>query len=270
MDKLNEFPKTIWFLWLQGIETAPFVVKKCYESWTRHNPTWKVVFLEESNLADFIIIKHPDIAPQAQSDIIRINLLATYGGIWVDATCFCVRPLDSWIGEYMATGFFAFNKPGPDRMIASWFLACHQKNYLACAYKNEVNKYWEINKKLYLIENSRWKFLGKYLAKKDSNIWFGLFTRRILHVYPYFWFHYLFEKMYRNDNKVKEKWDDTKKTSADLPHALQFSGLLSPLTASVKADIDDKVSPVYKLVWRCEINDDKGKTILGYLLNTLP
>jgi hypothetical protein len=270
MDHSNEFPKTIWLLWFQGIEAAPFVVKKCYESWIRHNPTWKVILLDENNLTNYYFTELPKIAPQAQSDIIRINLLATYGGIWVDATCFCMKPLDMWIDRYLTTGFFAFNKPGPDRMISSWFLACSKNNYIATVYQNEVNRYWQINKRLTLIENSYWKVLGRYLATRPTKIWFGFFTTQILCIYPYFWFHYLFEKIYRNDRKVKEIWDNTTKISADLPHALQFSGLLNPLNEEVKKNIDDKITPVYKLAWKYDIIEYTPETILGYLLKSIP
>jgi len=269
MDQSNEFPKTIWFLWLQGIEAAPFIVKKCYESWIKHNSTWNVILLNENNLADYCLIKFPNIAAQAQSDIIRINLLATHGGIWVDATCFCVQPLDAWIGGYMATGFFAFNKPGPDRLISSWFMACNKNNYIATVYQKEVNGYWETNKGLRLTENSNWKFLGDYLAKRDTKIWFGFFITHLLSIYPYFWFHYLFEKIYRSYNKVKEIWDKTAKISADLPHALQFSGLLNPINEEIKENIDNKITPVYKLTWKYDTNECTPGSILSYLLTSI-
>lgn len=270
MDQSNEFPKTIWFLWFQGIDAAPFIVKKCYESWIKHNPAWNVILLDENNLADYHLIKLPDIAPQAQSDIIRINLLATHGGVWVDATCFCMKPLDTWIGGCMATGFFAFNKPGPDRMIASWFLACNKNNYIAAVYQKEVNRYWEMNKQLRLTENSNWKFLDKYLAKRDTKIWFGFFVTRVLCIYPYFWFHYLFEKIYRDDLKVKEIWDHTAKISADLPHALQFSGLLNPINQEIKKSIDTPETPIYKLTWKYGANECTPGSILSYLLKSIP
>lgn len=46
-----------------------------------------------------------------RSNIIRINLLEKYGGIWADATLFCRKPLESWIEPHTEQGFFAFSKP---------------------------------------------------------------------------------------------------------------------------------------------------------------
>src|ERR1700748_2440425 len=101
-------PKTIWFLWLQGLDNAPLVVQKCYESWLKHNPYWTITFLDETNIRDFVSLPDVQITRQSLSDVLRINLLAKYGGIWVDATCYCVKPLDLWIDQYTTQGFFAF------------------------------------------------------------------------------------------------------------------------------------------------------------------
>jgi len=39
---------------------------------------------------------------------VRILLLHEFGGIWVDATLLCNRPLDEWLPSTMTEGFFAF------------------------------------------------------------------------------------------------------------------------------------------------------------------
>jgi hypothetical protein len=61
--------------------------------------------------------------PEAFADQIRIELLNVHGGVWADATTMCALPLDHWLPQRMQTGFFAFERPTPDRLIASWFLA---------------------------------------------------------------------------------------------------------------------------------------------------
>ena len=60
--------------------------------------------------------------PEAFADQIRIEILHLHGGVWADATTICAKPLDEWLPERMGTGFFAFERPAQDRMIASWFL----------------------------------------------------------------------------------------------------------------------------------------------------
>jgi hypothetical protein len=262
----NSLPKTIWFLWLQGLNDAPWVVRKCYESWLKHNPGWDIIFLNEDNLGEYSAIKRTGITPQAFSDILRINLLQQHGGIWVDATCFCTKPLDEWITDYITFGFFAFERPGPDRMISSWFIASAKNDYITNIYQQAVNGYWNKNPGLVFFETSKWYALKKYLKWMKPQDWFGFFATKVLSVYPYFWFHYLFENIYWGDAKVKAQWDATQKISADIPHNLQFAGLFSPLRDEVKAEIDSKASPVYKLTWKYEAAEYKKETVIDYLL----
>jgi Capsular polysaccharide synthesis protein len=263
----NNPPKIIWLLWLQGLADAPLVVRKCYDSWLKHNPGWQFNFLDADNIADHIDLKQAAITNQSFSDILRINLLAKYGGVWVDATCFCTTPLDEWLPRYIKTGFFAFDRPGPDRMISSWFLASNKYNYITLTYKTKVNAYWSENPGLISFESSRWHFLNKRLQRRSNQVWFSTFVYGLLKVYPYFWFHYLFENIYLNDKQFKEMWDDTPKCSADIPHKLQISGLFDPLSKEIKDEIDQKVSPVYKLTWKYESSEYKEDSVLAYLLN---
>ena len=266
----NDLPKIIWFLWLQGLDEAPLVVKKCHASWLKHNPDWHLILLDENNIGEYadlsLYTPKDNISKQAFSDILRINLLAKYGGIWVDATCFCVKPLDEWLPAYMATGFFAFEKPGPDRMISSWFIASAKYNYITTTYKNKVNAYWDTVPGLAFIESSVWKFLNRKLQQRGPQIWFSYFVHTMLKVYPYFWFHYLFEHIYLKNKQFKQLWDDTPKLSADDPHRLQTIGLFNPLNNETKTEIDQKKSPVYKLTWKFEPTDYKDGTVLDYLL----
>lgn len=264
----NNLPKKIWFLWLQGLDNAPLVVKKCYESWIKHNPDWELILLDEQSIGEYIPAFTDGVTKQALSDILRINLLAKHGGIWVDATCFCMKPLDDWLYDNMQSGFFAFDKPGPDRMLSSWFIACNKYNYIASTYQNMVNLYWQQNPHLKFIESSGWKFLNKRLQKLNTQVWFSAFVTNTLKVYPYFWFHYMFTNLYLRIKEFRDLWDITPKISADIPHRIQMTGLLAPMSAEVKQEIDNKISPLYKLTWRYDTEAaHKPDTVLDYLFN---
>ena len=114
VDCCNQIPKIIWMLWLQGEENAPYLVKKCIESWKNNNPDFKIIVLDKNTINDYVDLQDifcnnsEHIAPALFSDIIRINLLNKYGGFWVDSTCFCCTPLTNWIQNYIQTGFFVF------------------------------------------------------------------------------------------------------------------------------------------------------------------
>ena len=69
----------------------------------------------------------------------------------------------------------------------------------------------------------------------------------------YFWFHYLFNDLYNNDILFKEIWDSIPKLSANGigPHYLQEKGLFNTITNQTKMDIDNKITPLYKLTYKC-------------------
>jgi mannosyltransferase OCH1-like enzyme len=37
----------------------------------------------------------PNMTIQAKSDMIRLHVLSTHGGVWADSTMLCLQPLDS-------------------------------------------------------------------------------------------------------------------------------------------------------------------------------
>lgn len=92
----------IYFCWLQGEENLPPVIRCCYNSLKRNAGRYKIVFVDEKNFS-----RHVDIAPHILdkfrvgkisrtnfSDILRVNLLEQYGGLWLDATILVTDPLE--------------------------------------------------------------------------------------------------------------------------------------------------------------------------------
>lgn len=235
--------KTIFILWLQGFENAPDIVKRCVESWRYYNSDWNVILLDSNKLTNYIKIEdHFDISKKqignaALSDIIRCMLLQKYGGLWVDATTFCNRSLNEWLPNYINEGFFAFEKPGPDRLISSWFLYADKNTYIINSWLNSTLKYWKVNNKSH----------------------------------TYYWFHYLFGDLYGSDNTFKDIWDKIPKISANGsgPHYLQEKGLFSTITNKIKEDIDNKITPLYKLTHKCAFPSYNQKLNLYYLYSTI-
>lgn len=266
----DELPKVIWFLWIQGFDEMPRIVKKCYYSWLDYNKEWEVIFLNKENIGSFLDLDEKlsflkgSMTPQAYSDILRINLLSKYGGVWVDATCFCCKPLDEWIYEYLKTGFFAFQNPGRDRMIASWFLVSKGNNYISVRLCMAVNQYWSQNKKIKLVNKTVFSKVYNKIAGTGISIWFSFLFTKVFKVHPYFWFHYLFAKVYNEDGRFKELWDSTAGFEAAAPLKLVTTGLQNAIPCDIKDEIDRTKTPIYKLFW--ELKYEAGST-LDYLIN---
>jgi hypothetical protein len=269
--------KTIWVLWFQGMAQAPYVVRKCYDSWVERNQEWNVVFLDKDVLADFraegyLIPEYKGLSPQQASDLIRLSLLTHYGGVWADATCFCVSPLDDWLYPRLKSGFFAFSRPGRDRILSSWFLAAERDNYLVSSVYAFMLSYWTGHP----IKRDQADVAVRVLARllglspQTRSLWFSRLIRETIGASPYFALHYGFEKVIREDDECSKIWRSTSKLSADGPHKLLAAGLMSAATPEIRQEIDSRDTPVYKTTWKIDDSKISSASVLGYLLSTPP
>lgn len=103
-DNIVEENFHIWTLWWQGEKEAPEIVKLCIES-QRNNlvfPGIEYHILTSENWNEYIEIPRYILEKVERriitlthfSDIIRVELLRKYGGIWIDATVLCTQPVD--------------------------------------------------------------------------------------------------------------------------------------------------------------------------------
>jgi Capsular polysaccharide synthesis protein len=248
-EGLWPFPRYIWLYWAQGLSNAPDLVQRCYQSWQIANPGWDVVMLDDAEAEHFISWESLNVPSslQARSDVLRLALLARHGGVWADASCFCVRPLDEWLPEYMASGFFAFSNPGPDRMLSSWFLASEPRGPAISSWASAAQWYWGDGAPTRKMPSVR---LSVAATRAAPTLWFTPAVRSWLGVYPYHWLHYLFRRIYDHNPAVRTVWDATPKFSADIPHAALRKGLASPVDNEFRRAVDERQAPLYKLNWR--------------------
>ena len=87
----------VWLCWWQGVDKAPEMVKKCIQSVKNRVGSDNVIVITDDNVMDYV--DFPDfIIDKVQrgiisrtnfSDLLRMNILSRYGGIWLDATIYC-------------------------------------------------------------------------------------------------------------------------------------------------------------------------------------
>lgn len=220
-------PKTIWCLWLQGWQNAPDLVKACRASWQRLNPGWTIHYLTRENFA-----QHLELTPalqsviaknlpmEALSNVIRAELLKRHGGVWVDATAYCLRSLDGWIHAAAAGGFFAYDRPGPDRMLATWFLAAEPGSRIVDIWLRRAYAYWRDR------------------AERHT----------------YFWFHGLFREAYASDEELRALWDATPKISTGGPDAFSpyAEHLFRPVADSDRLLVETAQTQLLKLTHKID------------------
>jgi mannosyltransferase OCH1-like enzyme len=94
-------PRVFHQIWV-GPSPFPAEFAAFQETWRRHHPDWELRFWTDDNLpAD---LRNPacyerDRVPAERSDLIRLELLLRFGGIYVDTDFECLRPLDELLQD---------------------------------------------------------------------------------------------------------------------------------------------------------------------------
>lgn len=263
-----DIPKRVWVLWSQGLDGAPPVPRACVDTWVRHNPDWEVNVLTGQSLCNWVdpVLCQPkarSLLPYRLSELVRLNLLARHGGVYVDATCYCMKPLETWLPDYLTSGFFAFARPAHDRLVSSWFLASPPGGYIPTRMWEELGRYY-LGYKLFgpldrnRVADIRWRrFARRQLNRtfnrnsRTTSLWFAPPLPQ-LGITPYMSFHYVFSRLTRRDPTFGDTWKRTVEASALGPASLLSHGLGEPPSPQILADIEQRRVPVYKLNWRVD------------------
>lgn len=271
------FPKTIFTYWHQGFDRAPAIVQACCKRLVSVNVGWNVVFLDSSNIGDWIKPPAIDAGKFSQlrlphrSDVLRTRLLIEHGGVWVDPTVWICKPLDNWLPQLMNAGVFLFHRPGRDRIIANWFIAAQpgnallQRQYQAlCAYWND-NEFDNFDKP----PGKASKFLDRLINRNLElpRLWLRKPIIRVFRTYPYMIYHYMMCDLVRSDPELGALFEQMPKVSADIPHSLANKGLLRPLDEEAKQWIDNGQAPLFKLTWKLPTDNLATGSVLDYLIS---
>lgn len=141
----NGIPKTIWMMWDKGFERAPQFVRRARDSWQAYNPDWEVKALNMSETITLTGVLDPKseyyvpwdrfkrMGIQHKADVLRVTLLAKYGGLWVDASLQANKPLSEWMDRQREAQFFVRMDPQARKgnpIFAVWFLGVSKNSYV--------------------------------------------------------------------------------------------------------------------------------------------
>lgn len=121
----HSFPngRIIWQYWAQGYGNVPAVVRRCLDSVDHFASDYTIIRLSDSNLSDYLDVPEFIQTKRAQmtvahfSDLLRLMLLKTYGGIWMDATILLTGPIPE---EYARQDFFVFRRDPAEPHFRYW------------------------------------------------------------------------------------------------------------------------------------------------------
>jgi len=223
-------PPRVWVYWGQGWAAAPAIVRRCHEELVAAHAPGEVVALDDGLVPYWVTIppqlrKRTAERPAAYADVLRLELLARYGGVWVDATCLVRGPLPQRLPELMPQGFFAFRYS--EAHISNWLLASEPGGYVVTLLRAALATYWRHH-------------------------------RTLIH---YFVFHHLFEALYLLDEGLRTRWDATPTLLSDAPHQLQHAQL-EPYDPQRLAELLD-ASFVHKLTHKVPAGDVSPDSLLS-------
>lgn len=100
-------PKRIYYIWL-GEGEKPASVMANIATWRKYNPSYDIVEINEDS---YDLDSHPFVKMAYQnrqwafaSDVIRLDVIWRYGGIYMDTDVEIIRPLDSLITHHAFWG----------------------------------------------------------------------------------------------------------------------------------------------------------------------
>lgn len=237
-EKIIEKSDKIWICWFQGIENAPELVKACYNSVLKNYKDKEIIVLTEENYKKYVdmpehIIKKWEkgyITFAHFSDILRIELLSKYGGLWLDSTIFTTKRSELVFNENIE--LFVFKQVDLDRKNS---LAVVASNWLIYANKN--NNIINLTKKLL------------YYYWKDYNY---AINYNIFHI-----FFKLATEVY------KDEWKNVPTFNNISPHILQFE--LNDDFQEIRFNEIKNMSDFHKLNWR--IKSENKNSFYNYIVD---
>lgn len=229
-----KIPKIIWIYWHQGWSQAPYLAQKCLQTWQEKNPSWEVRMLDAENYREYADLSFDgwDAGIAHKTDVLRLTLLKQHGGVWVDATSICQTPLDDWLPSAAYSGFFAFERPFRDRILANWFLAATPGDPIVTQWEKTALEFW-----------------GKPGAR----------------AYAYLIHHYMFEHLCRTDAAFSQLWKRVPKHSAQPAHIGQFFARGRVSRDIIESLVRSGGAPVHKLTRKIEQQPEEIDELLELL-----
>lgn len=143
----------IWVCWWNGEDAAPPLVRQCIRSIRKQAGNHPVHLITEQTYTDYLELPSYFQANLEKgtmgfahlADYIRVKLLAQYGGLWLDATMFCARPLSELC--FSLPVFTCKSEPMESRYLSKyqWATFClggYKGNVFYRFLKDAFEAYW--------------------------------------------------------------------------------------------------------------------------------
>ena len=150
-QEAKEPTRVVWVCWLQGMENAPEIVKRCLESVKRNMPKYEVRVLTAENIFEYVTLPEYIVRKYKKgiitfthfSDILRTALLVQHGGIWLDATVLLTDELPAQMTDAPIFFLQKSKLQSMPHMGSSWLLVAQKGNAVLRRVLELLSAYWE-------------------------------------------------------------------------------------------------------------------------------
>lgn len=147
---MSLIPRIVWSYY-HDLNKMPEFYRNCISTWVKHIPPhWQVYLLDESTVTKYLDcnklpLNFSKLIPQRKSDCIRLELLSTHGGVWMDVGIILNDNLEKlipndpkveYVGYYL--NIFLPSEPHDnikDAVVENWFIAT-TPNYLITKWRD--------------------------------------------------------------------------------------------------------------------------------------
>lgn len=231
----KEQSNKVWWCWLQGEENAPELCKANLNSLRNNLRGRDIVVITEDNwsefieLPDYIIEKYKKgiITRTHFSDILRVQLLVTHGGTWIDSSVLCTDYEKKFFDKPLFV-FSNFLKEDKSMVCSSWFITSESNNQILTLTRDLLFEYWKTNKVLI----------------------------------NYFLFHIMFTIATEKYNK---EWNSVPRYSNVPPHILQFE-ITNKYNKDRWSEICN-MSSIHKLTQKADFSNKEPDSFYDFIIN---
>jgi hypothetical protein len=202
MERQQWIPKNVYTFWVSDNPKESSFVLMCIKTWYKHLPDWQIHVITEKNLGHYAPesmalrdqLKNGEKRVlqciQKFSDLVRLEVLATHGGVWLDASVFMTSSLN-WIHtkqrKHRCT-LLGYLNPIREhtQVMENWFIACTPAHPFVLywrleyikSFKNTI-KYLEdipayilplVENPSYLTMNVCWKYVFDHFPTDHNSI----------------------------------------------------------------------------------------------------
>lgn len=224
----RNFSRTIWMYW-EGPQ-PPFL-QMVVKSWRNLNPHYKVLLLNKTTVENYLPFEAIqgrlaiNVSIAHRVDLLRIFLLAKYGGVWTDSSVFCWKPLDDsdFLPTMLRQGYWMPKMKGGDldRQVNNYFIVAKPRDETIMTQLRYMKEYL-FRPRAHPLRPVG-PTLGKALRGASGLSNFGVpkelvgktVTDSLLlkHLeargqWPYFYFHYLFNAVLHDNSHLQATWDN--------------------------------------------------------------